>query len=317
MTSDQHLFTYEIVIDDRLSSKPKRQHFMESVLRQLPELKALGSGVATDYASLIVASATVDLGPSDHGTFTLKYYDTEIPEGRVTAPADNPFKLQMSFVGAISSSDLSKFMGPNLTNPKASDTADTEAVRVLNIIMASHPNQDPNVYQSTQNKFFRYPSQDRFSNYDLGAGLIAVRGYYSSVRFSTSRILLNLNVQCTPFYKAINARKLVQEFQTSAPDNWSALNSFLWKLRVKTSYMKAIDGTPKPKVMSVVGFSHKKVHASGTNKTVANPEFNHGDANEITFKLKRHQQEVTMSVTEYFLEGEFPLGFDSDKLTRP
>ena len=316
MTSDQHLFAYEIVMDDRLNSKRKRQHFMKSVLRQLPELEALGSGVATDYASLIVASATLELGPSDHRTFTLDHYDTEIPEVHVTAPPGNPFKLEMSLIGALSSSDFSKFMGPNLTNSIHSDTADTEAVRVLNVIMASHPNKDPDVYQGAQNKFFRYPSQDTFSDYDLGAGLIAVRGYYSSVRFSTSRILLNLNVQCTAFYKAINARELVQEFQKSAPDDWSALNSFLWMLRVKTSYMKALDGTPKPRVSSVVGFSHKKVQAGGTNKTVANPEFNHGDANEITFKLKRREQEATVSVTEYFLEGEFSLGFDSIKLTR-
>lgn len=315
MTSDQRLFTYEVVIDDRLGNSRKCQLFMKSALRQLPELRALGSGVATDYASFIVASAKIDLGPSDHKTFTLEYYDTEIPEGRVKAPHGKAFKLQMSLIRPLSYSDVSSFMGPDATSSNGSDTADTEAVRALNVIMASHPNKDPNVYQAGQNKFFRYPSHDAFSNYDLGGGLIAVRGYYSSVRFSTSRILLNLNSQCTPFYKSENARELVQEFQKSAPGGWPALESFLWMLRVKTSYTKAPDGTPIPKVRSVVGISLKRVQASGTDKTVRKDEFDLSNANETRFKLRSPQPEATVSVKEFFLAGEFPLKIDKNDLT--
>lgn len=273
--------------------------------------------MATDYASLIVASAKVDLGRNDHRTFTLASYDTELPGSRVTAPPGNHFKLQMSHIGVLSSADLLRFMGPDLTNSNYSDTADIEAVRALNIVMASHPNKDPSVYQGGQNKFFRYPSQNMFSNYDLGAGLIAVRGYYSSVRFSTSRTLLNLNSQCSPFYKAMNARDLVQEFQSSvSAGDWSALGKFLWMLRVKTSYMRAPDGTQNLKVKTVVGFSHKKVQASGNNQAGGLDEFNHGNANEITFELKGHQPEVTVSVKEYFLTGRFPLRVGKSKLTR-
>ena len=313
MTTHQRLFTYEIVIDDRLKVSRKRKHFMESAFRQLPELRALGSGVATDYSSLIVASAKVDLGPNDHKTFTLEYYDTEIPECRVTAHGES-FKLQMSLIGPLSSSDLSRFMGPDPSSSNHSETVDTEAVRAMNIIMAGHRNKDPNIYQGGRNKFFRYPSQDAFRNYDLGGGLIAVRGYYSSVRFSTSRMLLNLNSQCTAFYKSGNARDLVQEFQTLTPGDSLALENFLFKLRVKTSYMKAPDGTPISKVKTIVGLSLKRVQDIGTDNAGGKAEFDLGTAIETRFKLQGYQPEKSMSVKEYFLTGESPPSLDSNNL---
>lgn len=297
MNSEQQLFMYKFVIDGGISSRRKRQQILESALRQLQELRTLGPGVATDYSSLLITSTKLDLDSDDHKTITLDYDDTGTAEGRETAPYDNPVKLQISLISVLSSSDFLPFTDPSLVNFTHSDTTDTMGVCALNIILTSHPNKDAGVYRVGQNKFFRYPSQDIFNNYDLGGGLIAVRGYYCSTRFSTSRILLNLNAQCAPFYKTINVRELVQEFQHSTPGDWPALQHFLWQLQVETSYMKAADGTPRIWTRRIVGFSHKKMQSG---------EFNHGDANEIKFKLKGRQPETIVSVKDYFFEREFP-----------
>ena len=101
MNSRQCLFTYEIVLDDRLTTTRQRHLFMESIIRQTPELGALGPGVATDYASLIVTSARVELGLDDQKTFTLGSYDTDLPGASVTAPSGRPFKLGMDFLGLV------------------------------------------------------------------------------------------------------------------------------------------------------------------------------------------------------------------------
>ena len=305
MNNEQRLFTYRIIIDDRLTGGRKRQHFMDSALRNIPELRALGTGVATDYASLLVTSTRLSLDSSTNKTFTLQYFDTELAEDPMTAPIGKPFKLQISLAEILSSSDLLRFTDPNLATSSHSDTADTDVVRALNIVLASHPNKDPNVYRVGQNKYFRYPDQNAFSNYDLGGGLIAVRGYYSSVRFSTARVLLNLNSQCTPFYKTMNVREIVQEFQESTPGDWPALHNFLWQLRVKMSYMKAPDGTSLSRIRSIIGFSHKRLQSDGANNALGISNFNHGDATEIRFKLKGRYPEVTVSVKEYFLSREF------------
>ena len=313
MTAVQSLFAYEIVIDDRLSIKRKRREFMEDALRQLPELRALGNGIATDYMTLIVASEKIDLGPSDHRTLKLDSYDTPLPGDRVTAPHGKPFKLQISLTGSFCLSDLKKFTNPSLTN--FVNMEDTEAVRALNVIMASYPNKDPNVCQGKQNEFFRYPSENKFSNYDLEAGLIAVRGFFCSVRFSTSRILLNLNTRCTPFYKAVNVRLLVQEFQRSTPSDCPALEHFLWGLRVEMSYRKAPDGVPIRMRRTVTGFFQKKVELSEIDKANGKPELRPGNANEIKFKPREDLLGATVSVKEYFFTGEFSFFSNDNNLT--
>ena len=285
---------------------------MGTALKYVPELSSLGLGVATDYASLVVTSTKLGLGSSETKTFAIAYYDTEFPEGRVYAK-DRPFKLTLSLTGSTFSTDLSRYIKSSHTDSIDQGTADMEAVRTLNVVMASQPNKDPSVYQGAQNKFFRYSTdQDTFNNYDLLGGLIAVRGYYSSIRFSTSRTLLNLNTQCTPFYKSINLRELIQAFQKSTPGSWGALERFLKGLRIMTSYRKAADGSPIRKVKTVSGLSHTEKKDSGSQKISGNVEIDHGNADEIMFQPNGQSSKI--SVREYFRVGEFFATIEQEKV---
>ena len=278
---------------------------MGTALRDVPELSDLGQGVATDYASLVVTSVKLGLGSSESKTFAIAYYDTEFPEGRVHAK-DRPFKLTLSLAGITSSSDLSRYVISSPTNPIDHGAADMKAVQTLNVVMASQPNKDPGVYQGAQNKFFRYPTdEDTFNNYDLLGGLIAVRGFYSSIRFSTSRTLLNLNAQCSPFYKSVNLRELMQAFRKLTPGNWGALERFLKGLQIETSYMKVTDGIPIRKVKTVSGLSHKRKNTLGSGKISGNAEMDHGNANEITLHPNGRPLGLQISVREHFHTGEF------------
>ena len=309
MIDDQQLFTYEATLDERIHNKRQRHHFMETALKSVPELSVLGQGVATDYASLVVASAKLALGSNESKTFALEYYDTDFPDGRVYAK-DRPFKLTLSLVGTTSSSDLSRYVmsGPaESTESAQSGPVAMKAVRTLNVVMASRPNKDPSVYQGAQNKFFHYPTdQDTFNNYDLLGGLIAVRGYYSSIRFSTSRTLLNLNAQCSPFYKSINARELMQLFRMLVSD-WLALEHFLKGLRVKSSYMKAPNGRPIAKARTIAGLSHRIEHDGGSKKLRGNAEMDHGNAEQIKFRRTGRSSDPPTSVKEYFHTGMGPI----------
>ena len=300
MTDASNIFMYEATIDELLQKRYQRYQFMETALKNVPELSNLGHGVATDYASLVVTAAKLALGSEETKSFALQYYDTEFPEGRVYAK-NRPFKLTLSLAGIVSSSDLSRYTSS--FNSINSGPADVAAVRTMNIVIASHPNKEPGVYQGGQNKFFRYPTTDSFTKYDLLGGLIAVRGYYSSIRPSTSRTLLNLTSKCSPFYKSINACKLMQEFRGLVPDDWEALERFLKGLQVETTYMKAPDGTPISKARFIIGLSHKIGHHTG-GKTSGNAEMDHGNANEIRFKRSVRPSEAPISVQEYFQIGK-------------
>ena len=286
LVNGQQIFPYKVDVDQRLhKSKRQLRDFFSTILQRLPELKPMGHGVATDYASLILTSARVDLGPTDTKTYAKPDYDREPPGSKVQAGA-KPFEFTLTLLQPISSADLPSCIGSNPSGLPAGQSADSEIIRTLNIIIAGHPNKDRGVYQGGQNKYFRYPSDPHnFSNYDLLGGLIAVRGYFYSVRFATLRVLLNVHGQCNPFYKAINACELIQEFEDLGGKP-HALLDFFRMVRVITSYTKGPNNIFITKVKTIIGLSV-------------------GDADNTKFNLTRDQSEVTVSVTQYFKTGEF------------
>jgi len=209
--------------------------------------------------------------------------------------------------GTVPTTELLRYLASTATDP-SDFTGRNDAVQALNIIVARTPNSNPEIYQSGQNKFFRYPSSKE-TYIDLGQGLIAVRGYYSSVRTSTSRILLNLNAQVSPFYPAIPLLDLIEMF---GRDDWLALESFLNLLRVKTNYIRNSDGTPAIRVKTIFGFSHEFEYALDNKKKIVidkdgkrkvsrgNAEGNHGHAQQLTFDCEELGGKVT--VEKYFKE---------------
>jgi eukaryotic translation initiation factor 2C len=87
---------------------------------------------------------------------------------------------------------------------------------------------------------------------DITGGLIALRGYYASVRTSSNRILVNLNVASAAFYKDGPLIDLVSEYSNSrgqlTAQELTRAEAFIRMLRVKTSYLKALDTNGKPKM---------------------------------------------------------------------
>ena len=259
--------------------------FFRTILQRLPELKPIGQGVATDYVSLLVTSAKLDLGPTDKKTYAIPYYNREGSEDKVQA-GGTPFRFTLSLMHPFSSADVLRYISFTPYDLCGSPGADGEVIRALNVVVTGHARKDQDIYQGGQNKFFRYPSnRSTASNYDLQGGLIAVRGYFYSVRFATLRVLLNVHGQCNPFYKALNACDLMQEVQ-DLDDAPQALNDFFHMLRVKTSYTKGPNGTSITKVKTVIGVS---------------PE----NANSTKFKFRRSHSETTVSVAQYFATGKF------------
>ena len=284
----KQLFPYKVDVDQRVcKSKRHLRDFFRTMLKRLPELQALGHGVVTDYVSLLIASAKIDLGPTDKKTYTTPYYEREDSGAKVQAGAKS-FAFTLSLLQPISSADLSRYVGSSPAILNESESANSEIIRALNVVVTGHPSKHPSVYPGGQNKFFPYPnSRSAASNYDLEGGLIAVRGYFYSVRFATLRVLLNVHGQCNPFYKAINALELMQDFEDLGGKQ-QTLYDFFRMLRIKTLYTKGPDGSSITKYKTVIGISLN-------------------NADHTKFKLTSRQPEATISVTEYFRTGELAL----------
>ena len=277
-----------------------RQNAFE-ILLETSEFQSVREGIATDFAKTIITSKRLNLGTSGRRIFQIVYHEKE-----ETVPHVRPITYKF-IVSSEIILPISKFL--SYLSTRTADHGDFDGqdiVQAFNIIMARTPNRNPDVFQAGGNKFFRYPSAS--SQYvDLGEGLIAVRGYYSSVRTSTMRTLLNVNAQCSPFYPAINMVSLMERHSRWNPQSWETLEAFVEKLRVKTEYMRDKNGKPDIRVKTVIGLSHKfeeKINPkTGKLQKYGNADGDHGNPRQLVFDCDEFPDGRRITVEKYFLRS--------------
>ena len=285
------------------AGRKQRQAF--AILFEEPEFRNLNPGLATDYANTILTSTPIKLGPTKSRVFNIVYRDVE---DRVAPPNATRYSFTITEAGTVPTQELLRYLASTTTDP--SDFAGkADAVQALNIIVARTPNFEPQVFQSGQNKFYRYPAAEQ-KKLELTGGLIAVRGYYSSVRTATARILLNLNAQTSPFYPACDMYQLIMDFSGETA-NWET-EKFIQKLRVKTRYLRDQNKQVVEKVKTVQGFSQKRGERrdekTGKMKKFGNAEGAFGNARQIKFDCSEFPRDSPISVEQYFLKSKLIFG---------
>ena len=283
-------------------SRKRRQALV--LLFQHPDFRSIGHGVATDYGSTIITSKGLPLNEDGTKDYVVSYREVED-----RTPPANPiiYTFKLTYSGLVPTTELLRYLASTPSDP--SDFSGKEdAIQALNIIVARTPNFNPGVFQSGKNKFFQYPTDpDTYDN--LGGGLIAVRGYYSSVRTSTLRTLLNVNVQTSPFYPAITVVDLIMQHGYG---DWLAVEQFIRLLRVRTKYIKHEDGSDAVKVKTIFGFSQQwddvldnkgKVVLDNKKRAVKrrNIQVRPLNSQQVSFECKELGNK-TFTIQEYFKE---------------
>ena len=275
-----------------------------ALLFQHSDFQQISHGVATDYAKIIITSKELPLDEDGTKEYIVVYYEEE-EQDKASNPIIYTFKL--SYAGLVATADLLRYLASTTTDP-SDFTVKDDAIQALNIIVSHTPNITPGVFQSGGNKFFHYPTE-REAYDQLGGGLIAVRGYYSSVRTSILRTLLNVNAQTSPFYPAINVLQLMYIYGTT---DWFALENFLRLLRVKTRYMKHKDGTEAVKVKTILSFLQKwidvldnkgKILKNEKGKDIQRRDIDVDpwNAQQASFRCEEYSNR-TLTVAQYFKE---------------
>ncbi|KAL1297327.1 hypothetical protein AAFC00_004875 [Neodothiora populina] len=242
------LYRYTVSVTDPQLSKAKSKVMINAIVR-LP----LFDGVvwATDYRNIIVTTKKLGFGPRSFEQ-DIQVVDADQPTTQplpsdpvhvqqARARRSKRFRLQAS--GDYSVDDLVLALRSNA--PGAVYIAKAEVVQLLNVIISKSPSTALNIYRPGQNVF--YPDGHILTrDLDLPGGLRALRGYYSSVRTSTHRILLNLNVTSAAFYKPVALRELIIQFLDNTSRRWfdrdlTNLEVFLRHLRVETGYLERRD----------------------------------------------------------------------------
>ena len=227
-------------------------------IQNAPFLQDPNMGVATDYSGTIVTTKRLGFPDKEHVS-QYAYYDEEEDGPRAKNPLMLTCKIEFSKV--ISVGDLMSYL---MSTSAADRFADKGAVlQALNIVIVRKPSSNSGIAVgggARRNKFFPHDAVIG----DLGAGLLAIRGYYTSVRTSTLRLLLNVNAVTGAFYQPGCALDLIKTYENGGGD-LQKLGQFVKRLRVKLKHLQA--GVGKNRIRTVQGV------ATPTSRNATNTRF--------------------------------------------
>lgn len=181
--------------------------------------------IASDYRSTLIANANLLEG--DQAQYDVRYRDEHDDE----YPADaKVYRVTIQFTGRLNPSDLLAYL--TSTNPAAAYGAKPDTVQALNIVLGHEPKTSRDIASVGANK--HYAIGNLKEDYDLTAGLVALRGYFVSVRAATARLLVNVQVKYVACYQQGSLRALIDQYGTR---DMHGLGRFLKKLRVEVTHI--------------------------------------------------------------------------------
>lgn len=212
--------------------------------------------VATDHASTIISRAKLpglDLqGAEVEVSVPYRTEDEDEPRERAVS-----YRIIVQKTGIITVSELMDFLRSTSANAVYNSNAKDQAIQALNIIMARSPSTNPNVVCPGKNKFF--PIGQNATRTDLSRVLQAIRGYYTSVRAATGRILVNVNVSHDVFLKPGGLDQLIEDFGNEYGPNVYRLEKFLKGVRVELIHLparKGKNGQVKRRIKTIFGLAN-------------------------------------------------------------
>lgn len=291
------LYRYNIEVEPAIKNptggpnRRKTRRLIELLIASNNQLR----DVATDYGKFIITATKL---PLKDNTISLnqKFYEIE---DSGPGPKSTTHKVKITLDGRLEFKQLVDYLdGEGSGGLTLEDKG--KFLQALNIIMTRTANQNPHIYGGgIRNKFYTYPMDlDRpGASFKLGGGLVALKGFYTSVRTSTGRLLVNINVANAAFYPAINLLGLMRlHTPDMANDGRSGLEGFITKLKVSHTYIKEIGKNIK-RVKTVQGFSRGP-----------NPKYKHefplrGNARSILFECPELQATGKISVEKFFAQS--------------
>ena len=219
------LYRYDIAVQPEAVGKKLSQ--IIKLLLQLPNYGEFRNDIVTDFKSTLLSRRR--LSPDTAGT-TIQYRAEGEDEPRANAQS---YLLRVRETGTHTVSDLTDYLTSTNVNTAYADRL--PVLQALNIFLAHHAKSSPTVATVGSSKSYSL-TQDT-PKWDLGAGLTAIRGFFSSVRLATCRILVNVNISHAAFYDAIPLDQLIQKYGSVHQFNRVKLQSFLKRVRVRVTHL--------------------------------------------------------------------------------
>lgn len=270
---DLSLFSYDISeISPEVAGK-KRIQVIRLMVNEAPELAAYRNDMVTDFKSTLISRKELDLeGEPPVITVTYKNEGEDDPKERATQ-----YKVQFSKTKALSVGDLMSYL--TSTNPANLYDNKQDMIQALNIFLKHYAKSTDSLATIGASKTFSM-SQGADS-YDLGRGLTALRGFFTSVRAATNRVLVNINVSHGAFYQEGLLTQLINAYYPQRTERgMRVLEKFLKRVRVRTTHLKAKTnkkGEPILRAKAVAALAKKSdgrklAHPPQVSQTGAGPK---------------------------------------------
>ena len=237
------LYRYNIAVLPEVTGKKLSQ--VIRLLLELPEYSRHQDTIVTDFKSTLISynrlSANVEESRVEYRA-----------EGEdVPPPNAQTYRLRVEETGTLTVAELTDYLSS--TNLSANYVDKQSTLQALNIFLGHYAKSNPSIVAVGKSKSFT-PSSPKW---DLGTGLHALRGFFSSVRIATCRILINVNVSHGAFYDAIPLDQLMKKHGIA---NLANLGSFLKRVRVQVIHLpekKNKSGRTIPRVKTIFGLASK------------------------------------------------------------
>ncbi|KAI1906889.1 hypothetical protein LOZ65_006818 [Ophidiomyces ophidiicola] len=216
------LYRYDVQISPDAAGR-KRSRVMQLLL-QSTELAPHQGSLATDFRSTLVSKTKFS---RDENIIEVHYRSEGEDEPAATATA---YKVRVLYTKSLSIGELTNYL--NSTDLGQSFVAKQELTQALNIFLNHYAKSADNLATIGSAKSFSL--HENAARGDLGAGLEVIRGFFSSVRIATCRILVNINVSYGAFYHAGPLPALMSSYGVR---NAIALEKFLKLVRIQTTHM--------------------------------------------------------------------------------
>jgi hypothetical protein len=191
---DLILFRYSIqILPEQGGRNPTGKKVTRIVQLLLEEhLPQYGYDIATDFKSNLISKTELEM--NDEGymiRYRTEHEDDPSPNAAI-------YRIRLQSTGTMTVSELISYLtSTSFGMPLGSKD---EIIQALNIVVGHHPKAASAIASVGANRHFDLAAATS-ERFDLGAGLLALQGFFVSVRAATARILVNLQVKHAAFYE--------------------------------------------------------------------------------------------------------------------
>jgi len=243
--SNMVLHRYDV--DVQPDATGRKRHRVLELLLQSPEMTPYKGDVATDFRQTLVSKTKFK---HDEDIIEIQYRSEGEDEPAVNGTV---YKIKVKYIRTYTIGELVDWM--NSTNISQSFGDKQELTQALNIFLNHYVKSANNLATIGSSKSFSL--NQNATRGDLGAGLEVIRGFFSSVRVATCRILVNINVSHGAFYNQGPLPGLMHSYGTR---NTIALEKFLKLVRVQTTHLAEKRNKARqviPRIKTIFGLARK------------------------------------------------------------